>query len=217
MLGIGKKAILPLALAAGIGGPYVYSSSDQLVEQAGSLMPSWASTEPQAWSDETPLREESNIGPLGQPPQSAGRQSVVTLEEALRFDITSGWVLSRWSRVSTQLSSIEYQGLRVPLVTGAGASDLAVSLTYYFDESDQLKQVSFRGTTGDATRLIYWLQAQHGFRPQQSSPGVKRFVVRYNGEEISELEVHPAPVMHNGQPLGRYDVYLTMRRKERRF
>ncbi len=217
MLGMGRKAILPLALAAGIGGPYLYSSSGELMEQAGSFVPAWVSTESESHSADVRRLDERDIDPLGQPSQSPSRQTVVMLEEALRFDVTSPWVLSRWSRVSTQLSTIEMQGLRVPLVTGASANDLAGALTYYFDQSDHLKQISFRGTTGDPSRLVYWLQTQHGFRPQRASPGIRRFVVRYNGDEISELEIHPAAVINNNAPLSRYDIYLTMRRRERIF
>jgi len=217
MLGIGRKTVLPLALAAGIGGPYLYSSSGQLMEQAGELVPSWAASQTKSWSTNSQRFDEGNIDLKEQPSQIAKRPSVVSLEEAFRLDITSAWVLSRWSRVSTQLSTIDMQGLRVPLVTGGSANDVAGALTYYFDESDGLKQVSFRGTTGDPSRLIYWLQAQYGFRPQRAAPGLKRFVVRYNGEEISEMEVHPAAIIHGGASLSRYDIYLTMRPRQRKF
>ena len=221
MLGIGRKAFLPLALAAGVGGPYLYSSSGELVDKATSALPSWKSSNTQSWTDdsETAMQEtiivQPDLGaPILQPMEKAIGQPVVVLEEAFRMDLTSGWVLSRWPRVSTQLSSIEYNGLRVPLVSGSTTSDVAGALTYYFDEKDVLQQLSFRGSTGDPSRLIYWLQSNYDFRPQQASPGEKRYVVRWNGEEISELEIHPAAIMDSDQPFSRYDVYLTMRRKK---
>lgn len=221
MLGIGRKAFLPLALAAGIGGPYLYSSSGDLMDKATSALPSWESSDTQAWTeesqtvtDEVIVLPRNHVGPILQPMEKAIGQPVVMLEEAFRFDLTSAWVLSRWPRVSTQLSTIEYNGLRVPLVTGSTPSDVAGALTYYFDDKGALEQLSFRGSTGDASRLVYWLESKYEFRPQQSSPGVTRYVVRWNGEEISELEVHPAAIIDSSQPLSRYDVYLTMRRKK---
>lgn len=214
MLGIGRKALLPLALAAGAGVPYLYSSSDQLMDQAGSLVPTWESSDTDALAYDTPAVEDE-ILIAGLPPRQQNvSQHVVMLEEAFRFDITPAWVMARWQRVTTQLSSIEYQGLRVSLITGGSSSDLAGALTYYFDESDKLKQISFRGTTGEPSRLIRLLQTQYEFRPQKSSPGVTRYVVRWNGKEISELELHRAGVIDRNDPLGHYDVYLTMRTKE---
>lgn len=214
MLGIGRKALLPLALAAGAGVPYLYSSSDQLMDQAGSLVPTWESSDTDALAYDTPAVEQE-ILVAGLPPREQKvSQHVVMLEEAFRPDVTPAWVMMRWQRVTTQLSSIEYQGLRVALITGGSSSDLAGSLTYYFDQSNQLKQISFRGTTGEPSRLIHWLQSKYDFRPQQAAPGVTRYVVRWNGKEISELEFHRAGVIDRNNPHGHYDVYLTMRTKE---
>lgn len=214
MFGIGRKAILPFALAAGAGVPYLYSSSDQLMEQAGSLVPTWESSDTDALTHDSPAVEHEILIPGLPPREQKVSQHVVMLEEAFRFDISPAWVMARWQRVTTQLSSIEYQGLRVNLITGGSSSDLAGALTYYFDESDQLKQISFRGTTGEPSRLIHWLQSKYEFRPQKSAPGVTRYVVRWNGKEISELEFHTAGVIDRNDPLGHYDVYLTMRTKE---
>ena len=82
---------------------------------------------------------------------------VVDLSEALRFEVTSAWVLGRWPRVTAGLPDEDLQGYRVALVTGTREDDLAGSLTYYFNKHQRCQRITFQGTTGDARKLIAYL------------------------------------------------------------
>ena len=48
--------------------------------------------------------------------------------------------MRRWPRVTT-VPQFALAGLRVPLVTGTQIDDLAGSLTYYFDRTDQVQRI----------------------------------------------------------------------------
>ncbi len=71
------------------------------------------------------------------------------LREVLRFDIGPGWVAQNFARVSTVLSEFNLDGLRVPVVTGTSQADLAATITYYFDNKQQLRRINLQGLTGD--------------------------------------------------------------------
>jgi len=62
----------------------------------------------------------------------------------------------------------ELHGLRVALITGTNSWDLHGSLTYYFDTSHRVQRITFRGWSGDATKLITLLTQKYGFRQQQT-------------------------------------------------
>ncbi len=93
---------------------------------------------------------------------------VANFGEVFRFDITPEWIKSRWQRVSTTPPAEGLTGMRVPLVTGPHATDLHGSLTYYFDSGQQVRRLTFRGWTGDASRLVAFVTQQHGFESQKS-------------------------------------------------
>ncbi len=76
------------------------------------------------------------------------------LREVLRFDITPHWVPQKFSRVSTVLADLHFDGLRVPLVSGTEVGDLAGTLTYYFDRYQRLQRVKIHGLTGDPARVV---------------------------------------------------------------
>ena len=86
--------------------------------------------------------------------------------EIIRFDVQPDWVKKRWERVSTSPGESGLHGLRVPVVTGTNSTDLHGSLTYYFDANQRAQRVTFRGWTGNASRLTQLLQTQFGFKQQ---------------------------------------------------
>lgn len=90
----------------------------------------------------------------------------IELSSLFRFDITQQSITSRWDRVSTSPMDQGLHGLRVAVVTGTNSWDLHGSLTYYFDANHRVQRITFRGWTGDATRLVQTLQQQHKFRAQ---------------------------------------------------
>ncbi len=92
----------------------------------------------------------------------------VDLSAVFRFDISPGWVRNRWEYVSTSPGDVGLHGLRVGLVTGTNISDLAGSLTYYFDENQVCQRITFRGWSGDSSKLVALLSQKYEFKPQPS-------------------------------------------------
>ena len=91
---------------------------------------------------------------------------VGNFEEIFRFDISPTWVRRRWKRVSTNPGDQGLHGLRVALVTGTNSWDLHGSLTYFFDANQRLQRITFRGWTGDESRLTNLLTQRYGFKTQ---------------------------------------------------
>jgi len=140
---------------------------------------------------------------------------VVDLTEALRFEVTSAWVLGRWPRVTAGLPDADLQGYRVPLVTGTREDDVAGSLTYYFNKHQHCQRITFQGTTGDARKLIDYLSTQYGFKQQTSNdPNLFLYQIRWNGTPQSELHVRPAPVIRADAPMARFEVLLALNNQQ---
>jgi hypothetical protein len=88
---------------------------------------------------------------------------VQDFSEIFRFDLTPNQVMKRWQQVSASLRHLDLQGYRVPLVTGIDDTDLAGSLTYYFDPRQRLRRITFVGTTGNPLRLTHFVTQHYGF------------------------------------------------------
>ncbi len=148
------------------------------------------------------------------PTPSLAEAPVYDLAEVLSFDVTMNWVLSRWPRVSTGLAHLQYQGYRVPLVTGTAASDLAGSLTYYFDPQQQVQRITLHGTTGDVRELLTLLTTRHQFkRRPANNPGLFIYeAVHSYGRRKSVLEITSAGVVQSNDPFRRFKVDLVMER-----
>ncbi|MEM9942368.1 MAG: DUF6690 family protein [Planctomycetota bacterium] len=100
--------------------------------------------------------------------QPVGFIPIQNLAEIFRFNISPKLVRQQWERVSLVPSEDSLHGMRVALVTGTNSWDLHGSLTYYFDTSQRCQRISFRGWTGDETRLIQLLTQSLGFSPRQT-------------------------------------------------
>lgn len=143
-----------------------------------------------------------------------------SLEEILRFDWTPVKIMERWPRVSAAMPELHLQGYRVPIISGNQVDDLAGSITYYFD-SEEVKKISFRGTTGDFRKLTHWLRTHYGFvqRPT-NTPGVYVFeevpndslAPKPNYQAKSYLWVRPAQVLVNEKPMNSFDLTLVLAR-----
>ena len=128
---------------------------------------------------------------------------VLSLEEVLRFDVTTAWVLSKWPRVWANLAELDMQGYRVPLVTGTGDADVAGSLTYYFNAKQRMARITFFGTTGDTRRLVAFLESTYNFkRIQIEEPNLYVYQVKSWtwGSVTSELRMRPASVVRSDVP-----------------
>ncbi len=150
--------------------------------------------------------------PTGPPPETQVEGSTPqTLEEVLRFDITPTWIVEHWPRVSTGLSELDLQGYRVALVTGTGDSDLAGSLTYYFNKKKEVERIIFHGASGDPRRLVALVTSRYELKQQKSDdPALTLFQRTWFGKSVSELRIRPAAVVRSDTPHARYEIELAI-------
>ena len=141
-------------------------------------------------------------------PQVTGVQ-IQDLRDVLRFDISPDWVISRFSRVSTVLADMKLEGLRVPVVTGTQASDVAGTLTYYFDHQRKLQRLTVHGFTGDPSRLVQSMTSDYGL---QAEPALEAgvYTKRWNGNPVHFLRLTYAPVVHSDAVHQKYTVFLEL-------
>jgi hypothetical protein len=201
---------LPAALVFGAAGAsYIYNND----ELAKTLSPaSWVTDEGEAASV---FSENSEVEQLASAPPEAivavAGPSELSLPDLFRFDLTPRTITDRWNRVSTGLGDVRYQGYRVPLVTGTTPSDLAGSLTYYFDAQPRLRRITFLGTTGDPGRVVEFFSKQFGFRRfQTGNPRVTSYRTHYRYTGL--MEVTPAEVLDRHQAETNYKIDLSIER-----
>jgi hypothetical protein len=132
-------------------------------------------------------------------------------DQVIRFDLTPDSITQNWSRVTTTQSEHFLLGMRVAVVTGPDISDVAGSITYYFDEQDQLQRISLQGFTGDASRLI--AHCEQGYKlEKQASLDAGMYIAQWNGMPTSVLHVARAPVIRADSPRTQYYVTLEINR-----
>jgi hypothetical protein len=220
-----RHFLLVTLLAGAVAVPYLSSS-----EQAQKLWGSIAGTvSHDAGSGSAPEAGGSGSVPPAVLPAEGSRRGAddaaaspatpvegntqQTLAEVLRFDITPTWIIDRWPRVSTGLSELDLQGYRVALVTGTADSDLAGSLTYYFDKKNQVERIIFHGTSGDPRALVAMVTSRYDLKQQKSDdPGLTLFQRKSWGTTMSELRIRPAAVVRSETPHARYEIELAIRR-----
>ncbi len=156
---------------------------------------------------------ESMFAPPGAVRRAGDPPTRVDLAEVLRFDVTPGWVMQQWPWISAGLSQLPLHGYRVPLVTGTAVDDLAGSLTYYFNAKQRVQQITFEGTTGDASNLLRVLIGRYGFgRRLTNDPGLFRYEVpTLKGPAKSFLDVR---LVQPNDAYRRYQVELVIERPE---
>ncbi len=136
-----------------------------------------------------------------------------SLAEVLRFDITKEWVYGRWSRKSTGLAEPELFGVRVPLVSGTRMTDVAGSLTYYFNPQGAVEKIALTGKTADTTELVNLVVRQYGFEPQVPLvAGEQLYQVRNHDRIESELRTWPEPILWTTSPHTSFSVELELNR-----
>ncbi|MEM6692906.1 MAG: DUF6690 family protein [Planctomycetota bacterium] len=141
-------------------------------------------------------------------PELAGFK-VSDIREVLRFDISPEWVIQRFARVSTVLADLKLEGLRVPIVTGTRADDLAGTITYYFDHQGKLQRVMVHGFTGDPSRLVKTMVSGYQLKREPTlEAGV--FTKRWNGKPTHFLRLTHAPVVYSDAVHQKYTVFLEL-------
>ena len=131
------------------------------------------------------------------------------LREILRFDVSPDWVMSRFARVTTVLADTRLEGLRVPVVTGIQATDIAGTMTYFFDRSGHVQRIMLHGFTGDPSRLIDAMTTHYGLsRSPSLEAGV--YTRAWNGSAVHFLRLSHAPVVYSDAVHQKYTVFLEL-------
>ncbi len=169
--------LLLLGLAAGV--PFAYfQATDGAV---GQKVKSW-------FASMGKKKDELEITPTG---ETAVAPSIPP-ERIFHYEWTPDKVMQSWPQV-TRVYDGDYVGLRVALVTGTTTVDLAGALTFYFDASNQLRRISFVGTTADARPFLQLIVTRFGLTSEPTtSAGL--YVARWNGQPKSALRVSLPPV-----------------------
>ena len=150
--------------------------------------------------------------PVGPSPRRTTYPNIQNISELFRFSITPEWVIQHWPRVSSQNSEFKYSGLRVPIISGTQTTDLAGSLTYYFDQQRQLQRISFFGATGDPQRIINLAVGELGMAPIAALGGYCYAVQDQQEQLQSILRVRNAPISVASRPNRRYRLELELNR-----
>lgn len=226
----GRSSTMLVGLAAAVGVPYAISSTglkDAMTseEPATSTVSVTSTTETASSGFQVPFLGISNgTTPAGVDaakiadapavpfnPRIAG-DPVQNLGEIFNFQVTTGWVMNRWPRVSTRLAELDLQGYRVPLVTGTAHDDVAGALTYYFNQDQKVERITFYGTTGDPQRMVAAITALGLQQVIHGDAGLYLYQSKWNGEVESELQVRPAKVVRADAPNERYGLALVLKR-----
>ena len=220
-MGLKKTLFYVGGLLLAVGGPFtLFSGSDFLGDMKRNWLPGSAATAGIA-PDQTaaPLGPDALDGvsdPSLTPNMPIDPMPTPSLAEVLRFDATVPWVMQRWPRVSTGLPHLQLQGYRVPLVTGTSVTDLAGSLTYYFNAQQRVQRITLRGTTGDPRVLVAFLTNRYRFtRRLTNDPGVVLYEAVDSGNQpVGKARIRSASVVKANQPYARFEVDLVMDRPD---
>ncbi len=216
-----KTVFIGILLAAAFSGPVtMFRASDFWRDlHLGSSGDKTSATSPATASANAVIKPgDKSADPSAQPSRttelSVEGSPTPALAEVLRFDVSPAWVLQRWPRVSTDLAVLQLHGYRVPLVTGTKPNDVAGSLTYYFNPSQQVEQITLRGTTGDPRALISFLNERYGYvrRPCNDPSRLIYETVNSGGKKTGAMIIQSAPVVRADLPYQRYALDLTIER-----
>ncbi len=207
-----RPLILASLLGASIGVPYVVSRDSVDARQGappvGAPAQYAAAVQPGSVQPFTP-------GPgslVYQSPAPLEGTRMHSLSDVLRFDVTREWVYRNWARKSTGLADPELFGVRVPLVTGTNMTDVAGSLTYYFNDQGQVQHIKLVARTADTTQLVRFLVDTYGFQRAQAPTGEQLYQVTYSGRVQSRLVTRPEPVLWATLPHTSFSVELELER-----
>lgn len=206
-----KKPLAGLLLLAGAaGGPYMFfeSGAGTQTGQSGLQWPGSART-PTAGIATSADGLAFADNPLNPAEHSMEQVAIHSLQEVLRFDISPGWVLQRFPRVTTVLAETQLDGLRVPLITGTTPSDIAGTLTYSFDRYQRLQRLTVHGATGDPVRFVSELQQQYQMQQVPALGGVL-YILKWNGQATSLVHIEPAPVIYADAPFSRFNIMIEL-------
>ncbi len=135
--------------------------------------------------------------------------AIHALQQVVRFDVSPNWVMQRFPQVTTVLSEVQLDGLRVPLITGTSPTDMAGTLSYFFDRYQRVQRIQVHSVTGDPSRFLAELQHAYQFQ-QQPSLGGSLYVRKWNNQPSSLVYLTPAPVIKADAPFARFNVFIEL-------
>jgi hypothetical protein len=135
--------------------------------------------------------------------------NISDFREVLRFDIGPSFVTSRFAQVTTVAANRQFDAYRVPFVSGTRPTDIAGTLTYYFDANQTVQRIQMQGSMGDPSVLVQLMVAFYHLAPEKSLGG-QFYATRWNGRVTSMMLVSPAPIIHAGATYGKYSVFLEL-------
>ncbi|MEM8865739.1 MAG: DUF6690 family protein, partial [Planctomycetota bacterium] len=103
-------------------------------------------------------------------------------------------------------------GVRVPVVTGTSMTDLAGSISYYFNPDGQVDKLRFHGRTADTTAIMAIAQSHFGMQPQRPVAGEQLMRTFASGKVLCELRTRPEPVLWSTSPHDSFLVDLEVNR-----
>ncbi len=199
---------LPAILVFGAAGAGYIHSQEGLIR---SLSPAnWISDEGAVAVGDSAAVERLATAPREEIVVVPGPE-ISNFGDVFRFDLSPQAITQKWSRVSTGLGDLRFQGYRVPLVTGTDESDLAGSLTYYFDGQPKARRITFLGSTGNPQRLIEFMTKNFGFRRIQNG-NARTTTYRTRFRFSGMLEISPAEVLNKNLASTNYRVELWLDR-----
>ncbi|MDZ4820362.1 MAG: DUF6690 family protein [Planctomycetota bacterium] len=207
---IGRTLFYGLVFTVAVGLPYLTSGWSKK-DAKGTSPAASAMDQHAAASGHASEHPSLALGSKGTPAATESHPPLVDMADAFRFDITPNYLMQRWPRVTAGLPVSNLQGYRVPLVTGAGETDLAGSLTYYFNPQQQCERIEFRGANGNPNRLVQMVTSRFGLTRQSTEDaGLHLYQTRWNGEAVSEMKIRPVRLIRAATPNARYEIELTL-------
>lgn len=135
---------------------------------------------------------------------------VYDVREVIRFDMTPMGLLQRFQQVTTIPGNPHYDIQRVALSTGTQPTDLAGTLTYFFDANKVVQRIQFTGTTGDPSMIASMMVQYYRLQPEPSLGG-QLFTTRWNGRVTSLMHATPAAVLqYSPNAHANYSVFMEL-------
>ncbi len=208
-----RPAQLAALLVAGLGGPYAYYNGSELTStvlpktfltsaasNADQNLRPWSQGQPGQYSGTDPLGNPASVTPLTNP-------GIRDFRQFLRFDISPGWVTATFPRVTTVLSNVQMDGLRVPVVTGTSVTDFAGTADYYFDRNQQIRRIILQGACGDPSVVASMLLENYGLKNEPSLGG-HLYTGRWNNRITSVALIQPAPIVYANDNYHKFSLFI---------
>ena len=143
-------------------------------------------------------------------PQLAGPPGV-SLEQLLSFEITQDWITSQWSRITTRLAELDLQGWRVPLARGSDPTDLAGSITYYFDKQRVVQRIVLHGYMANPAELVQLATTRYRMQPVPNNLA-ELYTSSLDGKTVGAFRIRYAPVIRADVASRRCQILLELNR-----